>query len=55
MTRFHQVLALLRAAGIFHGIGQRAKAGVAAAAGAAETARLAEVYLRRAHELITTT
>jgi aminoglycoside phosphotransferase (APT) family kinase protein len=55
MTRFHQVLALLRAAGIFHGIGQRAKAGVAAAAGAAETARLAEVYLQRAHALITTT
>ena len=52
MTRFHRVLALLRVAGIFHGIGQRAKAGVAAAEGAAETGRLAGVYLRRAYDLL---
>lgn len=52
VTRFHQVLALLRLAGIFHGIGQRAKAGIAAAEGAAETGRLGEVYLRRAHALL---
>lgn len=51
-TRFHQVLALLRLAGIFHGIGQRAKAGIAAAEGAAETGRLGEVYLQRAHALL---
>jgi len=49
VTRFHEVLALLRLAGIFHGIGQRAKAGIAAAEGAAETGRLGEVYLQRAH------
>jgi aminoglycoside phosphotransferase (APT) family kinase protein len=52
LTRFHEVLALLRAAGIFHGIGERAKAGIAAAEGAADTARLGEVYLRRAWELL---
>lgn len=52
MTRFHQVLALLRLAGIFHGIGQRAKAGIAAAEGAAETGRLGVTYLRRAYELL---
>jgi aminoglycoside phosphotransferase (APT) family kinase protein len=52
LTRFHRVLALLRVAGIFHGIGQRARAGIAAAEGAAETARLAEVYLRRAWDLL---
>jgi len=52
VTRFHQVLALLRLAGIFHGIGQRAKAGIAAAEGAAETGRLGEVYLRRALALL---
>lgn len=50
MSRFHQVLALLRLAGIFHGIGQRAKAGIAAAEGAAETGRMGEVYLRRAYD-----
>lgn len=52
LTRFHEVLALLRLAGIFHGIGQRAKAGIAAAEGAAETARIAEVYLHRAYDLL---
>lgn len=52
LTQFHQVLALLRLAGIFHGIGQRAKAGIAAAEGAAETARIAEVYLHRAYDLL---
>jgi aminoglycoside phosphotransferase (APT) family kinase protein len=52
VTRFHRVLALLRLAGIFHGIGQRARAGIAAAEGAAETGRLGEVYLRRAHALL---
>jgi aminoglycoside phosphotransferase (APT) family kinase protein len=52
MTRFHQVLALLRLAGIFHGIGQRAKAGIAAAEGAAETGRMGEIYLRRAYDLL---
>jgi aminoglycoside phosphotransferase (APT) family kinase protein len=52
MTRFHRVLALLRVGGIFHGIGQRAKAGIAAAEGAAETARIAEVYLQRAWDLL---
>lgn len=55
MTRFHRVLALLRVAGIFHGIGQRAKAGIAAAEGAAETARIAEVYLQRAYDLVPAT
>jgi len=50
--QFHYVLGLLRLAGIFHGIGQRAKAGIAAAAGAAETARLGEIYLRRAYDLL---
>ena len=52
MTRFHQVLALLRVGGIFHGIGQRAKAGIAAAEDAAETGRLGQVYLRRAYDLL---
>ena len=52
LSTFYLVLAMLRLAGIFRGIGQRAKAGIAAAEGAAETARLAEVYLARAYGLV---
>jgi aminoglycoside phosphotransferase (APT) family kinase protein len=52
VTRFHRMLALLRLAGIFHGIGERAKAGIAAAEGAAQTGALGRVYLRRAYDLL---
>jgi aminoglycoside phosphotransferase (APT) family kinase protein len=48
---FYRVLALLRNAGIFLGIGQRARAGTAAAANAAQQARLSDIYLERAIEL----
>lgn len=45
---FYRVLALLRNAGIFIGIAERAAAGTAAAANAAEQARTAQAYLDRA-------
>jgi len=48
---FYRVLALLRNAGIFIGIAERAAAGTAAAAGAAGQAKTAEVYLDRAVRL----
>jgi aminoglycoside phosphotransferase (APT) family kinase protein len=45
---FYRVLALLRNAGIFLGIAQRAAAGTAAAANAAEQGQTADAYLDRA-------
>jgi hypothetical protein len=48
---FYQVLALLRNAGIFLGIAQRAAAGTAAAANAAEQGQTASTYLDRAAAL----
>jgi aminoglycoside phosphotransferase (APT) family kinase protein len=48
MAPFHQVLALLRNAGIFRGIGERAVTGTANAANASTAGRLADVYLDRA-------
>ena len=49
---FYRVLALLRNAGIFLGIAQRAAAGSAAAANAAEQAQTACTYLSRAVTLV---
>jgi aminoglycoside phosphotransferase (APT) family kinase protein len=48
LSSFYKVLALLRNAGIFLGIAQRAAAGTAAAANAAEQGRTADAYLDRA-------
>jgi aminoglycoside phosphotransferase (APT) family kinase protein len=48
VSAFHKALALLRVAGIYHGIGQRAAAGIAASADAAEVAKLDRVFLGRA-------
>jgi aminoglycoside phosphotransferase (APT) family kinase protein len=48
LSPFYRVLALLRYAGIFHGVRQRALAGTATAADALEQGRLADVYLERA-------
>jgi aminoglycoside phosphotransferase (APT) family kinase protein len=48
---FHQVLALFRNAGIFRGIGERAAAGNANAANAAERGLMGDVYLDRALEI----
>ena len=48
---FYLVLALLRNAGIFLGIAQRAAAGIAAAANAAEQGQTASAYLDRAIRL----
>jgi hypothetical protein len=45
---FYQVLALFRNAGIFHGIAERAAAGTAAAANAAQQDATALAYLDRA-------
>ncbi len=47
-TPFYRALALLRYAGIFRGVGQRAAAGVATSADAAKQSALAHVYLDRA-------
>ena len=49
---FHKVLALLRNAGIFRGIAERADAGVAAAVDAAEVGKLDRVYIRRALSIV---
>jgi len=49
---FYRVLALLRYAGIFRGVGQRAVAGAATSADAAERGALADVYLDRALRVI---
>lgn len=49
---FHKVLGLLRNAGIFHGIGERAAAGIAASDDAAQAAKLDRIYLARAAALI---
>jgi aminoglycoside phosphotransferase (APT) family kinase protein len=51
LPEFYLVLALLRYAGIFLGIGQRARAGTAAATNASTQGRLAYVYLDRALDL----
>lgn len=51
---FHKVLALLRNAGIFRGIGERHAAGIAAAADAADAAKLEQVFVARALTLIET-
>jgi aminoglycoside phosphotransferase (APT) family kinase protein len=48
LSPFYRVLALLRYAGIFHGVRQRALPGTATAADALEQGRLADVYLERA-------
>jgi aminoglycoside phosphotransferase (APT) family kinase protein len=50
---FHQVLALFRNAGIFRGIGERAAAGNANAANAAERGLMGDVYLDRALDIAT--
>jgi aminoglycoside phosphotransferase (APT) family kinase protein len=50
--RFYLVLGLVRYAGIFHGIRQRAAAGLANAANAAEKGELADVYIDRALALV---
>jgi aminoglycoside phosphotransferase (APT) family kinase protein len=50
---FHRVLALFRNAGIFRGIGERAAAGNANAANAAERGLMGDVYLDRAMEAAT--
>lgn len=52
LSAFHQVLALVRTAGIFHGIGQRAAAGLASADNAGEVATLADIYLDRALRIV---
>jgi len=52
VTAFHRALALLRLAGIFLGIGQRARAGIAAAEGAEATGEIGKVYLRRALDVM---
>jgi aminoglycoside phosphotransferase (APT) family kinase protein len=48
LTAFYRVLALLRYAGIFHGVRQRALAGTATSTDALEQGKLADVYLDRA-------
>lgn len=48
LSDFHMAFALFRWAVIFEGIAARAKAGTAAAEGAAETGRLAAAFARRA-------
>ena len=48
LSDFHMAFALFRWAVIFEGIAARAKAGTAAAEGAADTGRLAEAFARRA-------
>ena len=52
LTAFHKVLALLRNAGIFHGIGQRAAAGTANAADAGDIGGLDRVFIDRALEFV---
>lgn len=52
LSPFYRVLALLRYAGIFRGVGQRASAGVATSADAAQQGELAHVYLDRALAVI---
>ena len=52
VTPFYLVLAHFRNAGIFHGIGERAAAGSANAANAAETGLMDRVYLHRARDII---
>ena len=52
LTPFYQALALLRYAGIFRGVGQRAAAGAATSADAAEQGALADVYVDRALQVI---
>lgn len=52
LAPFYQALALLRYAGIFRGVGQRAAAGVATSSDAAEKGALADVYLDRALQVI---
>ena len=49
---FYRALALLRYAGIFRGIGERAKTGTATAADASATGKLGEVYLNRVLDVI---
>lgn len=52
LSAFYRVLALLRYAGIFHGVRQRALAGAATSSDALEQGRLADVYLDRALAII---
>jgi aminoglycoside phosphotransferase (APT) family kinase protein len=52
LSPFYQALALLRYAGIFRGVGQRAAAGAATSADAADQGALADVYVDRALEVI---
>jgi aminoglycoside phosphotransferase (APT) family kinase protein len=52
LTPFYRALALLRYSGIFRGVGQRAVAGVATSADAAEHGALADVYVDRALAVI---
>jgi aminoglycoside phosphotransferase (APT) family kinase protein len=52
LTSFYKALALLRYAGIFRGVGQRAVAGAATSADAAERGALADIYVDRALQLI---
>jgi hypothetical protein len=47
LTPFYRALALLRYAGIFRGVGQRATVGAATSADAAQQGALADVYLDR--------
>ena len=49
---FYRLLAILRLAGIYDGIRQRAEQGNASAANAAETGKLGRVYLDRGLELL---
>ena len=49
---FHLVLGMLRNAGIFRGIGERAAAGTAASQDAAEAAKLDRVYIGRALAMV---
>ncbi len=52
MSAFYRALALLRYAGIFHGVRQRALAGTATSTDALEQGRLADVYVERALEIV---
>jgi aminoglycoside phosphotransferase (APT) family kinase protein len=52
LSKFYRVLALLRCAGIFHGIGQRAAVGAASSSDATERGLLGEVYFQRALEAV---
>ena len=52
LSPFYQALALLRYAGIFRGVGQRAAAGAATSADAADQGALADIYVDRALEVV---